>query len=627
MVPFVEVSHLASSTSFYSAVLQPLGLRYIPPPAEERGTVAKLSSSSAAFGSGDDISLELYQSENPLKPPKLSSLVISAPSASAVAGFHSAWRKADPPLWSTFRDKRGLEKHFGDLDTARAGPWQSSDPRSSALVTSAVVYDLDGNRCEVVHHQHQHQHHLRNPPTLSQRDPSPPSVLEWTYDVQSTLARAPSRISLRKNSNSNSSRPSAMAPSQHDSPFSSVGGRSSHGPLAAAGTDRSAPTEALAEESVSPRQSSRQGGLNTTTVVGALLGAAAGAALTYGIVSNVRGPAQDQPEQPRAPPRRATFPDKPVTSQRRQSYHETGVIPVDDYRDRKTPRKLAYPDIQTLSLRGGGTYYDGDEDVDYGKNPWVESPRYLTQGPSAQSVITKSRPPSTYHPVEDTYDGRSRHSSRHHGGRAASVRSRSETARDRIPVGVTDDDSRSRHRPAGRSVAGEPVGPSRPPMPPTSRSVAGGPVASQRSRSRSRRSSVYHAPEYGTYVTAQTHRSSDTMRQPNYEYGGWEAMPRSRAPSQVSTSTVRKHTVPRDSHSRGHPLPPESRVSAKRVPLPRSGVGSSHANWEPRDVPLPMSGVGSSHANWDDDMESLAPSDSISCVGSKHSRRTRRYHQ
>lgn len=627
MVPFVEVSHLASSTSFYSAVLQPLGLHYIPPPAEERGTVAKLST-SAAFGLGeDDISLELHQSENPLKPPKLSSLVISAPSASAVAGFHSAWRKADPPLWSAFRDRRGLEKHFGDLDTARAGPWQSNDPRSSALVTAAVVYDLDGNRCEVVHRQHQHQHHHRHHHSSSQRAPSPPSVLEWTYDVESTLARAPSRISLRKNSNSNPSRPLVMAPSQHDSPFSSAGGRSSHGPSAAGGADRSAPNEATVEESASPRQSSRQGGLNTTTVVGALLGAAAGAALTYGIVSNVRGSTQAEPEPPRAPPRRATFPDKPVTSQRRQSYQETGIIPVDDYRDRKTPRKLVYPDFQTLSLRGGGSYGDGDEDVDYGKNPWVDSPRYLTQGPSAQSVITKSRPPSTFHPVEDACDARSRHSSRHQGGRSASARARSETARERVPLGAMEDDSRSKPRPAGRSVVAEPVGPPRPPMPPTSRSVAGGPVASQRSRSRSRKSSVYHAPEHGTYVTAQTHRSSDTMRQPNYEYGGWEAMPRSRAASQVSTSTVRKHTVPRESHSRGHPLPPESRVSARRVALPRSGVGSSHANWDAREVPLPMSGVGSSHANWDDDMESLAPSDSISCVGSKHSRRTRRYHQ
>ncbi|KAG7153055.1 hypothetical protein HYQ46_000245 [Verticillium longisporum] len=39
-----------------------------------------------------------------------------------------------------------------------------------------------------------------------------------------------------------------------------------------------------------------------------------------------------------------------------------------------------------------------------------------------------------------------------------------------------------------------------------------------------------------------------------------------------------------------------------------------------RNIGLPMSGVGSSHAAWDDDVVSVAPSDSISCVGSKMSR-------
>lgn len=606
MVPFVEVSHLASSTSFYSSVLQPLGLRYIPPPPAERGTLAKLSA-TAAFGlSEDDIFLQLQQSENPLKPPKLSSIIISAPSASAVAGFHSAWRRSDPPSWSTFRDKRGLERHFGDLDTARAGPWQSNDPRSGCLVTRALLYDLDGNRCEVIRQQphHSHRHH-----PSSHKGHDTPRILDWTYDVESSPALTSGRISLRKNSNSNSQRPSHVPPPQHEPPFSSITSRSSFAPSASAPA-RTVSANMPADNLVSPRQSSRQGGLNTTTVVGAILGAAAGAALTYGFVSNVAAPSQPEPERQRGPPRRATFPDKPVTSQRRQSYHENGINPVEDYNDRKTPRKLVYPDFQGLSIRGG-TYGDGDEDVDYGKNPWVDAPRYLTQGPPPQSVVGKSRPPSTFRPVEDAYETRSRHSSRMQGSRPASVRSRSETPRDRVPervpervplpASVVDDYSRSVHRPTHRSVVAESE------APPRSRGT------------RSRRSSVYHGPEHETFVTAPTHRSSET-RHYDYDYPGREAMSRSRAGSQVSTSTVRER-------ARGPPgYGPESRMSARRVALPKSGVGSSHANWDPREVPLPMSGVGSSHAHWDDDMASLAPSDSISCVGSKHSRRSRRYH-
>lgn len=592
MSPSLEVSHLASSTSFYAAILQPLGLHFIAPPEEERGAVAKLPSTSTFGLREDDVFLEVQQSENPLKPPKLSSIVISAPSSSAVAGFHSAWRKADPPLWSKFRDRRGLEKHFNDLEVARSGPWQSNDPRSGYLITRAIVYDLDGNRCEVVHQQSQHR---------QQRGHEPPRILDWTYDVESTPARTSSRISLRKNSNSNTQRPTAMVPPQHESPFS-AGGRSAFASIAA--------PNAL-EESVSPRQSSRQGGLNTTTVVGALLGVAAGAALTYGFVSsNSRDSSAEAPEHHRAPARRATFPEKPVTGSRHQGYHENGIMPADSYRDRKTPRKLAYPDFQALSIRGGG-YGDGDEDVDYAKNPWLDthSPRYLTQGPPpAQSVITKSRPPSTFRPVEDPPEGRSRPSSRPRG-HAPTVRARSETPRERVPSRVVDDYSRGGQR-LHRSVVGETVAPPRESAVGHARSTV----------SRSRRSSVYHNPEHDTFVTAPTHRSPAPSRHHDYEYGGREVMARSRAPSQVSTSTVRERARGPPSHAA------VSRTSARKVPLPMSGVGSSRSPWEAREVPLPMSGVGSSYANWDDDLESVAPSDSISCVGSKHSRRTRRYH-
>lgn len=65
-----------------------------------------------------------------------------------------------------------------------------------------------------------------------------------------------------------------------------------------------------------------------------------------------------------------------------------------------------------------------------------------------------------------------------------------------------------------------------------------------------------------------------------------------------------------------------SHVSARDFPLPASGVGTDHHNGSltqisARCIPLPGSHVGSSHANWDDDARSIAPSDSISCIGSK----------
>ncbi len=65
-----------------------------------------------------------------------------------------------------------------------------------------------------------------------------------------------------------------------------------------------------------------------------------------------------------------------------------------------------------------------------------------------------------------------------------------------------------------------------------------------------------------------------------------------------------------------------SHVSARNIPLPASCVGTnfhdgSRSHISARNVPLPGSHVGSSRANWDDDVRSIAPSDSISCIGSK----------
>lgn len=81
-----------------------------------------------------------------------------------------------------------------------------------------------------------------------------------------------------------------------------------------------------------------------------------------------------------------------------------------------------------------------------------------------------------------------------------------------------------------------------------------------------------------------------------------DMMPRSRARSRYNMP--RMATGPDYQHM-GYPSKAQSYVSAK-------------------NVGLPMSGIGSSHAEWDDDMVSVAPSDSISCVGMKPSRRSRK---
>ncbi|KFH42913.1 hypothetical protein ACRE_063450 [Hapsidospora chrysogenum ATCC 11550] len=572
MVPFIEVSHLPSSSSFYSAVLQPLGLRCISPESKEDNSPLQTSIAYGVAQGG--IVLEVRQSENPLKPPRLSSITISAQRRSSVFSFHSCWLKTDPPSWSQFRDKRGLERFYNDRRRAIEGPWVSNE--SGITVTRAVIYDHDGNRLEVLCHD------SPTAPETFKTGRRSPRVLEWKHDFH-----AESQRSSHIPSPSNELQRFAMAPPNYGASYS--GSRHSfHGaPSSSAPTAAQMVASQPGQDSDSPRQSSRIGGLNTTTVVGALLGVAAGAALTYGIVSNSKETSQSHERGPQRGPglaRRATFPEKPVTG------HDYPSRPRNEkpaFRDYDAPRKLVDPSFPALPVRGG--YVEGDEDVEYGVDP-CPPPRYLTQG-SHSRHSGRSRASSTSRPVDDTDDSHRRQRSRVSVGRAASVRAQSETPQARVPL--VPDDSWDR-----RSVARTP------------RSAKPESVVSRPPLSRSHRSS--HDPDRDSYVSAKSHRSAVTARQFERELrpSEHEAISRGRRPSQASGATLRAWS--RD----------PSYVSARQVPLPRSAVGSSHANWDPWEVPLPMSGVGSSHAAWDDDMESLAPSDSISCVGSKSSRRS-----
>lgn len=579
MVPFVEVSHLPSSLSFYSAVLQALGLRCIYP--DPKGVSSPLQS-SASFGvDGQEVVLEVRQSENPLRPPRLSTLVISAPSRSAIFAFHGTWLKTDPPSWSLFRDTRGLEQLYNDRGRAIEGPWVNNE--GGVTVTRAVIYDHDGNRLEV-----EWPDPISSLADASKLGRARPRVLEWDHKLEAKPHR------VRKIIHSNIQHSSIMAPPHYEN-SSSESHRSSHGTK----TSYASPPPQVnppqsAQESTSPRQSSRTGGLNTTTVVGALLGAAAGAALTYGLVSNSKeSPQSHEQENQRTPlPRRATFPEKPVTGHDYPTRTRYEKRAPSDY---STPRKLVHSSFQPLPIRG--TSMDGDEDVEYGVDPFPP-PRHLTQGSLIQHPL-RSRAPSTTRPV-DVDESRRQHKSRVSVGRTASTRARSETPRERVPL-VPDEDwdlrgvARTQRKARPESMV------SRPPL------------------SRSHRSN--HDTDRDSYVSARSHRSAVTARQLERDYrpSEHETIPMGRSSGHVSGTTVRERSREPTGKAPSH-------VSARRVPLPGSAVGSSHANWDPWDVPLPMSGVGSSHAMWDDDMESLAPSDSISCVGSKGGRRSHRRH-
>jgi hypothetical protein len=112
-------------------------------------------------------------------------------------------------------------------------------------------------------------------------------------------------------------------------------------------------------------------------------------------------------------------------------------------------------------------------------------------------------------------------------------------------------------------------------------------------------------PERDSFVSARSHHSSSTIRGPPAPPPlPSEIVRRSRSRSRVTTVKTSSNAAMAfpPNASRTHSL-----VSARNVPLPPSRAGSSHARW-----------------NDDDDADSVAPSDSISCAGSRRSRRSYR---
>ncbi len=293
-----------------------------------------------------------------------------------------------------------------------------------------------------------------------------------------------------------------------------------------------------------PSSSPRQNsnGLSTGAVVSTLLGVAAGAAAGAALTLTAM-----RNDRARAPHQEF---DAPAFT-RRATFPE----PYPDRKGRfveveRTVEKVHYPDnYPTLPDRGG------------------PSPEYIARYRSSGSSGGKGFDDMA---LDST---RSRHSTRSHH---SSTRTRSEAATARKPLLLGDADHQSH-------------------------------VSSSKTTTSSRhppivqRSYTYDVPE--SYVSARSRRSSSTVRPP---------------PAPVST-----HTVTRSKTA--------SRAATSAMP-----VGSNHTSRAPRslvradsyisarNVPLPQSGVGSSRADWDDDADSVAPSDSISCVGSRSSRRTGR---
>ncbi|KAK3984037.1 hypothetical protein QBC44DRAFT_28490 [Cladorrhinum sp. PSN332] len=539
-LPFLEVEHLPSSSSFYSAVLQPLDLFFL---GSERG---HFPVSTYGNPSGEPI-LQLRQVvASRDRPLKRSRIVLSAPSAAATDEAFKFARRANPDL---------EDEHLRHPDEAYPAPSGVSAHRRIIAGGGLHVFisDFDENIMEIVYQPPpQYPSHYNGSTVRQTRSTSQEAsrILTWNFDV------------------AGSSAPSPVGPGTAYSGPARAAPRQPAGYLEDAEEPQPALRRSLttSNSTYEPAASARENstGLSAGAVVGTLLGvAAAGAAAltTYNMVkSDRRAPYSGDYDSPASFSRRSTIPDK-----------------YDPYSDRK------------------GRY----SDLDYS----ADRPRYSEDYPSTSDY---RRPPPDYiarysqvdspsrsRGMDDDYfdDSRGRHSS---SRSRTSLRPRSEAANDRDPYLTAETEQR----------AWSSSKPSRHP-----------PIV--------QRSYTYDTPEKDTYV------SSRTIRAPPPD--PYMAPPVSRSGSRVTTTTYKVTGGPRaydrqDSYSssryapiadsrppaylsRGYSDMPSTRTGtyfSSRQPLPRSASGG-HSRWEPEE-------------DDDDDADSIAPSDSISCVGSRRSR-------
>ncbi|KAI0836129.1 hypothetical protein F5Y06DRAFT_110167 [Hypoxylon sp. FL0890] len=310
VLPFIQVKDLAPSASFYAAIAQPLGLRYI-----------SASPSSIVFGdSTSPIPEPVFEVKQnayfqPLKPCRL---ILSANSPSVVSAFHTAALRANPDLEHASANVNYLHLH------------SYSDPSSESC---ARIRDCDGNIMEVVHgsipdYAASHAGSAVRRHQSSSQQVS--RVLDWNLDVGTTSV--PSRSVAGSTAGSRAT---------DGEPYTFL---------------RKSVTSSTSTVESSPHEN--QNGLSATTMVGSLLGVAVGAAVGGALTYNMLKGDRERVAYEAAPPftRRQTYPDN-YSDNRPRYYPPTSY--GGGYSQAGGPKSRAVEEIDDHASRHSSHYTTG----------------------------------------------------------------------------------------------------------------------------------------------------------------------------------------------------------------------------------------------------------------------------
>ncbi|KAI1759267.1 hypothetical protein GGR53DRAFT_165456 [Hypoxylon sp. FL1150] len=382
VLPFFQVSDLPPSASFYAAITQPLGLRYI-----------SATPSSIVFGDATSpIPEPVFEVKKSVGadtlPPQPCHIILSAKSPSAVSAFRTAALRANPDLQ--------------DCDV-NSNYFQPSHSLELTGESRARISDFDGNIMEVVHGSRPGYSASQAGSAVHRDSHEVSRVLDWNLDVDSH--------SVASRSVAGTATPGSVAPS-------AVGSR------AASGAPYSFLQRSVTTSTVEtlPRENSK--GLGTSAIVGTVLGmavgAAVGGALTYNMMKNdpQREPQAFQYEQPPPFSRRSTAPDPYPSNQPRYIEYPPGKYPPSSYTG---ARSRAVDELDDRASRHSSHYTTGSKSRGRSEVSSARRPLMITDHEHRSNAGSKhGDSPKLLAEAEHRSTASSRHAADHHSSHAGS---------------------------------------------------------------------------------------------------------------------------------------------------------------------------------------------------------------
>ena len=604
----VQVSDIAQATSFYLAALSPLGYGFI---SKIQHQTATASSEAVGIGPAGSSRVDVFLSQSTRVGaglPNSAHVVFPATTTYAVRDFYAAALQAggrpvarpdnlaasDGKFASVITDNDGnrIEVCFGD---AVASPEASSGERAASVAGSSQANGPIQQWRESVADS------TADISVASSRTPRPAPTAAPTASLKSAVSAARSMAASQPVRTAMSAASGASQASSKRSGTKLQGGRS---------------TQSSRKASVFPTPSGNVGG---KTVVGTLIGAAAGAALAYTVVKSKQDSQEQQDEHERRLRSDQVRAEARAHCDATDRGQVTGKIDMVD-RDSGYGSGSQYSASPSLLNPRGVTYPQPSTDTNSSRGR-PASRKLLDFGPRAVSANTYYQAPSARKQSVDASSQSTVRSAR----RSQSNRPRSSHSTQRL------------HSPSNL-LAPPPGPPSMPAALPTRsrrNSYSGQPPSSL-----ARQNSVRNQPP-SSFSRAMGDEGLRSEASPSLK----------RAPSsQGSTRTARNVPLPSSvASSPSTARPPTSYRSARtarQVPLPESEVPSgqkSHrSSITARWIPLPPSEASSkltaralSHQNEPqaskiennlDEMATVVPDDSISCVSERDERRERESH-